>query len=110
MSQKTHLNKRFGRKSAIWGKTVKMITHRIIQITKGIMPLKIVSMGTSLATLLTAKTMMPIGGVICPISIKMTDITPNQIGSKFKANTVGNNAGRVSNMIGMTLSTHPRMI
>lgn len=44
--------------------------------------LEIVLMGTSWAMPLTTNTFMPTGGVIIPISISMTAMTPNQIGSK----------------------------
>lgn len=72
---------RFGKKVAIPGKMVNMIIKRICIIKKGTIPLKIVPIGMSGAHPEMTKTLIPTGGVICPISIIITMITPNQMGS-----------------------------
>jgi hypothetical protein len=41
-------------------------------------------------------TLIPTGGVITPISVTSTIITPNQIGSKSKSITTGSRIGIVS--------------
>ena len=73
------------------------------------MPLKMVSMGMPLATPARANTTTPTGGVIWPISMIMTDTTPNQTGSKPRATTVGKMEGRVSMSMGMTFIMQPRI-
>ncbi len=86
------------------------MTHIIIHKKKGNIPLKIVSIETSLTTLLIAKTLTPTGGVICPISIKITITTPNQMGSKPKACIDGKIAGNVSIIMRITFIKAPRII
>ena len=46
----------------------------------GMTPLKMTSRGTSRATELTTYTLTPTGGVITPIWVTMTMMTPNHMG------------------------------
>ncbi len=52
----------------------------------------------------------PSGGVINPAFIISTAITPNQIGSKPNASTVGKITGKVSTIIAATSRKQPRII
>lgn len=79
-----------------------------MQKKNGITPLKISCMGTFLVTLEIAKTLTPIGGVICPISIVSTVTTPNQTGSKPRAIIEGKIVGKTSNIIGITFKRQPK--
>jgi hypothetical protein len=55
------------------------------------------------------KTFIPIGGVIAPISIILTIITPYYIRSNPMATTIGNMMGRVRRMEAITLRNIPRI-
>ena len=71
---------------AIMGKKVRMSVVTRIAIRNGVAPLNISFMGTSLTIPAMVYTFRPTGGVINPAFIMRTQTTPNQIGSKFKAN------------------------
>ena len=62
---------------AICGNTASRKTRNIMAKKKGITLRKMLAMGTSVATLLRAKTLMPTGGVICPASMRMTTRRPS---------------------------------
>lgn len=98
-----------GRINARLGKRHKIKIITAIPMTNGNIPLNILAMGTSLAIPAMTKTLTPTGGVICPISIIITMITPNQIGLKPKATTVGYIMGRVIMTMGIIFITIPRM-
>lgn len=68
---------------------------KIIAPKNGRTPLNTVARVTFLATPRTTKTLRPTGGVIIPISITMTTMTPNQIGSKPRLMMTGNTIGIV---------------
>ena len=79
-----------------------MATATISAARKGNIPLKIVSRGTSSAIPLMTYTFTPTGGVITPISVTRTIITPNHIGSKPRTNhwvDNGNGKGNQSQSI-----------
>ena len=81
-----------------------------MQLKYGTMLLKMSAMGMSRATELMANTFTPTGGVICPISMRSTTHTPNQMGSNCSARMVGYSAGSVSRIMGMTFIIQPRMM
>ena len=68
-----------GKYNAICGNSVIKIIQITIQKKNGTILLNISTIGTSVITLDIAKTLIPIGGVMTPISIVMTHMTPNQI-------------------------------
>jgi hypothetical protein len=57
-----------GKKSTIWGKATRIMKHMSKQKRKGVIPRKMVYMGTSFATPAITKTFKPNGGVIMAIS------------------------------------------
>ena len=65
----------------------------IVATQKGNTPLKTLERGTSLATALMMKQLIPIGGVIIPCCITITIITPNQRGSNPILETTGKKIG-----------------
>ena len=58
-----------GSHRAICGNAASRKTRNIMARKKGTTLRKMLAMGTSVATLLRAKTLMPTGGVICPASM-----------------------------------------
>ena len=74
---------------------------------KGHTPLKMVQISTSLSTVLTMKTFIPMGGVISPISTTMMITMPNQIGSTPSESTIGKNTGTVSSSMARLSKTQP---
>lgn len=76
------------------GKAINIETCTKSEITKGTIPLYNFFIGNSIV-LDKTKIFIPIGGVIMPISIIRTMITPYQIGLKPRAITVGNMIGIV---------------
>ena len=72
---------KLGRKVAIIGNAIRRATATTNAARKGNIPLKMVSIGTPCAIPLMTYTFTPTGGVITPISVTRTIITPNQIGS-----------------------------
>ena len=78
-----------------------------MQIKNGKIPLNTVYIGTPEA-LEMAKTLTPMGGVIWPASIMRTVTTPNQIGSKPRAVTIGKMVGKTRRIMGMTFNRQPR--
>ena len=73
---------RFGKKVAMLGNKTKSMIRRTCIPINGRIPLNIVPIGISGAQPEMTKTLIPTGGVICPISIIITMTTPNQMGSK----------------------------
>ena len=71
-----------GKNSTSWGNAINTATWHISAIRNGTIPRNIVDMGTSFATPLITKTLIPTGGVIIPISDTLTISIPNHIGSK----------------------------
>ena len=71
------------------------------------MPLKIVSRGTSSAIPLMTYTFTPTGGVITPISVTRTIITPNHMGSKPRVRTTGYMMGTVRVIRARASIKHP---
>ena len=80
-----------------------------IAITNGRTPLNIVLMGTSVIEDKT-KTFIPTGGVINPISMSKTTITPNQMGSNPIDFTIGIIKGTVITIAELISKNIPRII
>ena len=80
----------------------------MLAIRNGNAPLKIVPMGTSLATAFTVKILSPIGGVMAPICISMHTNMPNQIISTPEAIRNGWYKGRVKTIMLTESITIPR--
>ena len=97
-----------GKKSTSWGNAINTATWHISAIRNGIIPRKMVPIGTSGATPLMTNTFNPTGGVINPISVARTTRMPNQIGSKPNCTINGKKIGTVSNIIAMVSITQPR--
>ena len=83
-------------------------TQKIMPRKKGMIPRNVSAMGTSEAMLDMAKTFNPMGGVIMPISIMITVITPNHTPSMPMAWMEGHSDGRVSSIMGTMFMTQPR--
>ena len=75
--------------TAIFDSLDDALQNNNISSVSGNIPLKIVSRDTSSAMPLMTYTLIPTGGVITPISVTNTIITPNHIGSKPKDITSG---------------------
>ena len=74
------------------------------------MPLNMVDSGTSGSIPWVTKQATPTGGVICPIITSNIIITPNQMGSKPRAKTVGMIMGKESKIAGMMFMIQPRIM
>ena len=59
---------------------------------------------------ITANRLIPTGGVTTEISISLTKIMPNQIGSIFNSTTIGNINGSVMIIIDVVSKKHPKMM
>ena len=79
-------------------------------IKKGMIPRKMVTSGTSLATPFMTYTLIPTGGVITPISDTRVMMIPNQMGSKPSFKATGKKMGTVSSMSPKESIKHPPMI
>ena len=100
---------RSGRNNAISGKRTRSNRHAAMANQKGNTPLNMVPIGTPAATPFTTNTLIPTGGVISPISITITQITPNQIGSKPSPETMGKTTGSVTTSMARPSKNIPRM-
>ncbi len=92
------------------GKTSTRAVTTIIPARNGIVPLKMVPNGTSGATPLMMNTLIPTGGVITPMSVTKTIMTPNQIGSKPNLVTRGKRMGTVNIIKASESIKHPAIM
>ena len=99
-----------GKNNAICGNATRKARQTPIASQNGQMPLKMVPIGTSFATLLTTKTLTPTGGEIRPISNTITTTTPNQIGSNPNSMITGNTMYSVRTSMARPSSKVPRAI
>ena len=77
-----------GRYSERIGKAIMSAIGKKSAMMKGITPRKMEPSGTPL-TPLRMKHFIPTGGLMAPTSVILTSTTPNQIGSKPRATTIG---------------------
>jgi hypothetical protein len=98
-----------GRKSTIWGKIIKMAIQITSAATNGHTPRNTVLIGIPVIPE-SIKTFSPMGGVIKPISISITIITPYHIGSNPTAIITGKRIGTVITIHDTMSQNIPRMI
>ncbi len=93
---------------AICGNRVRITAVAKTDRRKGIAPLNMVPMGTSLAIPAIVYILSPTGGVMSPASIMSTRSTPNHMGSNPMVTTTGKMTGKVRTIMETESRKHPR--
>lgn len=88
-----------GSNSEIASASANSINRRMSEIQKGVTPLKIVLIDTSLSTSFNTKTFKSIGGVIKLISVATTTSVPNHTRLKPRPSTSGTKIGTVKRIM-----------